>query len=36
MLGLKETARNKDGLKALTVITDCSLRYGKTAFSLQG
>jgi hypothetical protein len=36
MLRLEETARNKDGLKALTLITDYLSCYSKTAFSLQG
>jgi hypothetical protein len=36
MLGLGETARDKDGLEASTVITDCLSRYGETAFPLRG
>jgi hypothetical protein len=36
MLGLGKTARNKNGLKALTVITDCLSRCGKTPFPLRG
>jgi hypothetical protein len=36
MLGLGETACDKDGLEALTVITDCSSRCGETPFPLRG
>jgi hypothetical protein len=36
MLGLRETARDKDGLEASTVIINCLSRYGKTPFPLQG
>jgi hypothetical protein len=36
MSGLGETTCDKDSLEALTVITDCLLRYGETPFPLQG
>jgi hypothetical protein len=36
MSGLRETARDEDGLEALTVIIDCSSRYGETPFPLRG
>jgi hypothetical protein len=36
MLRLRETACDKDGLEALTVITGCLSCCGKTLFSLQG
>jgi hypothetical protein len=36
MSGLGETARDEDGLEALTVITDCLSRCGETAFPLRG
>jgi hypothetical protein len=36
MLGLGETVRDKDGLEALTVITDCLLCCGETSFPLRG
>jgi hypothetical protein len=36
MSELRETACDKDGLKALTVIIDYLSRCGKTPFPLQG
>jgi hypothetical protein len=36
MSGLRKTARDEDGLKALIMITDCLSRCGKTAFPLRG
>jgi hypothetical protein len=36
MSGVGEAARDKDGLGAWTVITDCSSCGGETPFSLWG
>jgi hypothetical protein len=36
MSGVGKAARDKDGLGAWTVITDCLSRGGETPFSLRG
>jgi hypothetical protein len=36
MSGVGKAARNKDGLGAWTVMTDCLSRGSETPFSLQG
>jgi hypothetical protein len=36
MTGVGEAARDKDGLGAWTVMTDCLSRGGETSFPLRG